>query len=96
MERKVAPFAAAPDPTFGRPAPQANPDVAPNTEEASDAADEPDLRLVIEQDEAGGPLIYRIVDRRTGGIVQQFMREEVLQMREDADYAAGGVIRTKA
>lgn len=95
MERKVAPFAAAPDPTYGRPAPQASPDVDRNTEDAG-VADEPDLRLVIEQDEAGGPLIYRIVDRRTGGIVQQFMREEVLQMREDADYAAGGVIRTKA
>lgn len=95
MERKVASFAATPDPTYGRPRPQANPDGAAGPEDAG-AADEPDLRLVIEGDDADGPLIYRIVDRRTGAVIQQFLREEVLQMREDADYSAGGVISTKA
>jgi len=94
MERKVAPFAAAPDPTYGRPAPQASADL--RAAEDAPAAEEPDLRLVIEQDETGGPLIYRIVDRRSGMIVQQFLREEVLQMGEDVDYAAGGMIRAKA
>ena len=43
-----------------------------------------------------GSLVYKIIDRRTGEVVQQYLREEVLQMRDDADYSAGGVISTKA
>ena len=95
MESKVAPFAATPDPTYGRPPAPANSEGRGGAE-GGDATDERDLRLVIEHDEVAGTLIYRIIDRRTGEVVQQYLREEVLQMREDADYSAGGVISTKA
>ncbi len=95
MESKVAPFAATPDPTYGRPAPPAHGE-ARSGGEGADPSEDRDLRLVIEHDEFAGTLIYKIIDRRTGEIVHQYLREEVLQMREDADYAAGGVIRTKA
>ena len=95
MESKVAPFAATPDPTYGRhPGPTHG--EGRGSAEGEDPPEERDLRLVIEHDEIAGALIYRIVDRRTGEVVQQYLREEVLQMREDVDYSAGGVIRTRA
>jgi uncharacterized FlaG/YvyC family protein len=36
------------------------------------------------------------VDRRTGDVLQQFPREEVVRMRADATYSAGTIIRAKA
>jgi hypothetical protein len=55
-----------------------------------------DLRLIIE--ETGDPVqyVYTIVDRRTGKIVSQFLREEMLKRREEAGYAAGDVFDAKA
>ncbi|MFN4177922.1 hypothetical protein [Phenylobacterium sp.] len=55
-----------------------------------------DLRLIIEEDQASGSYVYKTVNRRTGEVVLQLPRAEVLRMREEADYAAGSVIRTKA
>jgi flagellar protein FlaG len=94
MQSKVAPFAATPDPTYGRqPAVAsesgANPGMAAVSEEA-------DLRLQIEEDKAGGVYVYKIINRRTGEVVQQMPREEVLRLRDNTAYLAGGVIRTKA
>jgi flagellar protein FlaG len=60
---------------------------------ADDAAD---LRLVIEEDKPTGTFVYKTVDRRTGEVVQQFPREEVVRMRADAEYSAGKIIRAKA
>jgi flagellar protein FlaG len=95
MQSKVAPFAATPDPTFGRRDGRA---AAQDTATANDAkaSDEADLRLVIEEDQAAGTYVYKTVNRRSGEVVQQIPQEEVLRLREDSAYLAGGVIRTKA
>jgi flagellar protein FlaG len=55
---------------------------------------DPDLRLVIE--EQGETFVYKTVDRRTGEVVQQLPREEVVRMREAEAYAVGDVISTQA
>jgi flagellar protein FlaG len=55
-----------------------------------------DLRLVIEEDKAAGTFVYKTVDWRTGEVVQQLPREEVLQMREAQNYSAGKLLATKA
>ncbi|MCI3134920.1 hypothetical protein [Phenylobacterium aquaticum] len=49
--------------------------------------------MVIE--EKAGSYVYMTVDRRTGDVVAQYPREEVLKLREGADYEAGAVIRTR-
>jgi len=56
---------------------------------------EPDLRLVIEEGQAGA-FVYKTIDRRTGEVVLQLPREEVLRMREAEAYEAGTVIATRA
>jgi flagellar protein FlaG len=94
MQSKVAPFAATPDPTFGRqPSPQpdlevARPAPAPGGEEA-------DLRLIIEEDHESGAYVYKTVNRRTGEVILQLPREEILKLREETQYVAGVVIRTR-
>jgi flagellar protein FlaG len=95
MQSKVAPFAATPDPTYGRQAPAAT-KVATGTADGPAAAEEADVRLVIEEDEASGNYVYTVVNRRTGEILQRLRREQILRLGEDVDYHAGGVIRTKA
>lgn len=95
MQSKVAPFAATPDPTFGRHAQPSQGEQTARSEETA-PAEEADLRLVIEEDEVSGTYVYKTVNRRTGEVVQQLPREEVLRLRDDAEYLAGGVIRTKA
>jgi flagellar protein FlaG len=55
-----------------------------------------DLRLVIEQNGDTGEYIYKTVDRRTGETLQQFPREQVLKLREEARYASGAVFDGKA
>ena len=64
---------------------------------SQEPADQPDLRLIIEEseEEAGG-FVYIIVDRRTGRIVSRLSREEVLRLREKSNYAAGAVFNGKA
>ena len=59
-------------------------------------SDPADLRLVIEEDKAAGTVIYKTVDWRTGEIVQQLPREQVLLMREAQNYSAGKLLATKA
>jgi flagellar protein FlaG len=95
MQSKVAPFAATPDPTYGR-HPQAPAPEAASQAETPGLGSEADLRLVIEEDQASGTYVYKTVNRSTGEVVQQIPREEVLRMRDDVAYVAGGVIRTKA
>ena len=96
MQSKVAPFAATPDPTFGRHAPSQNPDSGARGGGSAPDQDEADLRLIIEEDPATGAFVYKTVNRRTGEVILQLQREDVLKMREDADYVAGVVIRTTA
>lgn len=50
-----------------------------------------DFRLVIEEDETRGGFIYKTIDRRTGEVIQQLPRADVLKLRDEADYAAGAV-----
>ncbi|MFL5295375.1 MAG: flagellar protein FlaG [Phenylobacterium sp.] len=96
MDNKVAAFAATPDPTFGqKPAPQ-RPVGGATAEQAAQGQDTADMRLVIEEDKASGLYVYKTVDRRTGEVLQQLPREQVLQLKEQVDYVAGNVVRTKA
>jgi flagellar protein FlaG len=53
---------------------------------------QPDLRLLIEKDETAGIFVYRIVDRRTGDVVRQYPRDQVLKMMDRTDYGPGSVI----
>jgi flagellar protein FlaG len=57
--------------------------------------DPADLRLVIEDDQAAGCFVYKTVDWRTGEVVAQIPREQILRMREAPAYLAGDVIKTR-
>lgn len=50
-----------------------------------------DLRLVIEEDPASGSYVYKTVDRRTGDVLQQFPREDVLRFKQAEHYDPGEV-----
>ena len=65
-------------------------------EDQTTVANPADLRLVIEEDKAAGTFVYKTVDWRTGEVVQQLPRAEVLRMREAQNYSAGQLIATKA
>ena len=56
--------------------------------------DQADLRLVIEDDKAAGSYVYKTINSVTGEVVAQLPREELLRMREAADYTPGSVITT--
>ncbi len=95
MTANVSNLAAVPDPTYGSgssgaqtPTPQP---AAPDPGQPS-APNPADLRLVIEEDEKAGCFVYKTVDWRTGKVIQQLPREELVKLREAADYAAGAVI----
>lgn len=57
---------------------------------------QPDLRLVIEEDEASGAFVYKTLDRSTGEVVLQLPDEKLLELRRDPDYGPGQVVSTKA
>ena len=90
---------ATSDSTYGgnpHPSPEGAPAPAPAEEAAADGAPDPaDLRLVIEDDPATGSYIYKTIDRRTGKVVQQYPREQILRLRDASDYTAGAVIKAK-
>jgi flagellar protein FlaG len=97
MDSKVAAFAATPDPTFGqKPAPKQRSDPGPAAQSEASGPDPVDMRLVIEEDKATNSYVYKTVNRLTGQVIQQLPREQVLQLREQLDYEAGNVVRTKA
>lgn len=50
----------------------------------------PEFRLVIEADDKGS-FIYKTLDRRTGEVVNQFPREQVLRLKEAESYSPGKV-----
>ncbi len=50
-----------------------------------------DLRLVIEEDPTSGTYVYKTVDRRTGDVLQQFPRDEVLRFKQAENYGPGEV-----
>ncbi len=97
MENKVAAFAATPDPTFGQKPAPSRPVLGTATTVATVHGPDPaDLRLVIEEDKATGTYIYKTIDRRTGDVIQQLPREQILKLRDQVAYEAGAVVRTKA
>ncbi|RYF98961.1 MAG: hypothetical protein EON94_12185 [Caulobacteraceae bacterium] len=54
-----------------------------------------DFRLVIEEDSSGA-FVYKTMDRRTGEVIQQFPREQILRLRESEQYTAGSVVNARA
>ena len=58
--------------------------------------DQPDVRLIIEEDVQTGAFVYKTMDRRTGQVIQQFPREEILRLKQDEEYAAGAVVDARA
>ena len=92
MSARVNPMAPAADmaPIVPvAPAAQSGPAIPP-------PADQPDVRLIIEESDRPGSYVYKTLDRRTGEVLQQFPREELLRMREDKTYLAGDVISANA
>ncbi|MDR3509715.1 MAG: flagellar protein FlaG [Caulobacteraceae bacterium] len=74
---------------------------APESESHKQASQAPvshgaDMRLVIEDDKAAGCFVYKIVNRKTGEVVQQLPQEQMLKLREADGYLAGDVIKTQA
>jgi len=55
-----------------------------------------DLRLVIEEDEHSGSIVYKTLDRRTGEVVRQLPREEVLRLKDDPTYDRGAIVDSKS
>jgi len=96
MESKVARFAATPDSTFGHKSPPRKGQKAGARKGTAGHEEQADLRLVIEEDEAAGTLVYKTIDRRTGEVVLQMPREEIEKLGEETEYVAGSVIRAKA
>jgi len=68
---------------------------APTSASARMQNDAADLRLVIEEDRASGLFIYKTIDRRTGDVVLQLPREDVVRMHASQGYAAGAIIKAK-
>jgi len=95
MTANVTSTSAVPDPTYGSTPPTNSTAAAPEpTQPSAPAA--ADLRLVIEDDQKAGCFVYKTIDWRTGEVVQQLPREELIKLREASNYAAGAVISTKA
>lgn len=59
------------------------------------AAGAADLRLVIEEDKAANSFIYKTVNIRTGQVIQQVPREEVLRLKTSPDYKPGDVVNAR-
>lgn len=97
MENRVALSAPLPDPdpTQTIKPVAAAPAPAPALPSLADEQDQTNLRLVIEEVGNTGSFVYKTVDRRTGEVVMQLPREEVLRMKESDDYQAGAFIRAK-
>jgi flagellar protein FlaG len=54
--------------------------------------EQPNLRLVIEDDKAAGCYVYKTINPTTGEVVFQVPREQLLRMREADDYQPGSII----
>jgi len=91
MSNKISPVSV----DLGLPVPPAKPAAAPDLN-VPKSESQSDFRLIIEEDQASGGFVYKTLDRRTGEVVQQFPREEVVKLRQRADYQAGAIIAAKA
>lgn len=96
MDNKVASIAPpSADPGLTAPPPRPVPQDTGANPPGAAGQDQADLRLIIEEDSGTGSYVYKTVDRRTGEIVQQFPREEILRMHDENEYAPGDVIRAR-
>jgi hypothetical protein len=92
----VPPRLEGPGPDDGTPNPRQSlrrkraPEPAPESPPQTD----PGQRLVIEETSDG--LVYTVIDRASGAVVATASREEVAQLGQKPDYAAGALIRAKA
>lgn len=59
------------------------------------AKDLPDVRLIIEEDQVTGAFIYKTIERRTGQVIQQFPREEILRLKQEGELDAGAIINAR-
>jgi hypothetical protein len=67
-----------------------------STAAAQPAASAPeDVRLVIEDDKAAGCFVYKVIDRKTGTVVQQTPSAQIVKLRESDGYLAGDVIKAQ-
>lgn len=95
MATNVTNVAAVSDPTPGSTPSAASQPSAPAPESSASAASTTsDLRLVIEDDEKAGCFVYKTINWRTGEVVQQLPREQLIKLREADYYAAGDVFKT--
>lgn len=90
MKATIAPALSIQDPGAFQAPPPADRHPAPPPPVAS--RQNADLRLIIEEDQATGTFVYKTLDRRTGEIVKQFPREQVMRLRETPGYEPGNVI----
>ena len=72
------------------------PPVPPSLTPGQSVQDVADFRLVIEEDKATGSYIYKTLDRRTGEVIQQFPRDEVLKLKETQAYSSGSIVNARA
>jgi flagellar protein FlaG len=89
----VTSTAAVGDPGLSLPQSAAPQQSEPSISNIEDSAD---FRLVIEEDQASQSYIYKTVNRRTGEVIQQFPREQLLKLKDDRDYSAGSVVSARA
>jgi flagellar protein FlaG len=88
----VTSTAAVGDPGLSLPQ---TPAVQPSEPSVSNIDDASDFRLVIEEDQASKSYIYKTVDRKTGAVIQQFPREQLLKLKDNQDYSAGSVVSAR-
>ncbi len=90
MKTNIAPVSSIQDPGVPVTRPVLGPaTIAPPPESPHQNAD---LRLIIEEDQVSGTFVYKTLDRRTGEIVKQLPREEVVRLKDTAGYEPGDVI----
>lgn len=95
MENRVAAVAATTPVSIDRSPPNAVRTNDPPPEWAVQKTEQADLRLIIEEDSAHGAYVYKTVDRRTGEVVSQIPREEVLKLRDSPDYEVGDIVSAR-
>jgi flagellar protein FlaG len=86
-----------PDVPPAQPAPATTPATTGASQAPSTQLDaQADLRLVIEEDKASGSYVYKTVNPITGKVVSQMPREQLLKMREQADYTPGSIVDSRS
>ena len=90
MSTRITPVSA----DLGLPVPPVKPAAGPELTVRKDSPS--DYRLIIEENQAGAGFVYKTLNRVTGEVVQQFPSEEVMRLRQRADYQAGAIIAAKA